>query len=128
MLALPHGQVQYISRDAIMADGESAGRQPQQWTWVLRRVIIIASSGCSSRCWRPTLARCGTLCPSISTVTPFLPLFTWEVWFGLAPQFVGSWRVGALPGNYGAEEWRTIASLLGIQAAAVGGFVYFLHK
>jgi hypothetical protein len=26
------------------------------------------------------------------------------------------------------EEWQTIASLLGIQTAAVGGFMYFLHK
>jgi hypothetical protein len=41
---------------------------------------------------------------------------------------VGLWRLGALPGNYGVEEWQTIASLLGIQTAAVGGFTYFLHK
>jgi hypothetical protein len=27
---------------------------------------------------------------------PFLPLFTWEHWFELAPHVVGSWRVGAL--------------------------------
>jgi hypothetical protein len=40
---------------------------------------------------------------------------------------VGSWRVGALPGNYGTEKWQTIASSLGIQTAAVGGFM-FLHK
>jgi hypothetical protein len=33
-----------------------------------------------------------------------------------------------LPGNYGTEEWQTIASLLGIQTAAIGGFMYFLHK
>ena len=30
---------------------------------------------------------------------PFLPLSTWEHWFELAPHVVGSWRVGALPGN-----------------------------
>jgi hypothetical protein len=59
---------------------------------------------------------------------PFLPLFTLAHWFELAPHVVGSWRVGALPGNYGNEEWQTIASLLGIQTAAVGGFMYFLHK
>jgi hypothetical protein len=59
---------------------------------------------------------------------PFLPVFTWAHWFELAPHVVGSWRVGALPGNYGTEEWQTIASLLGIQTAAVGGFMYFLHK
>jgi hypothetical protein len=59
---------------------------------------------------------------------PFLPLFTWEHWFELAPHVVGSWHVPALPGNYGTEEWQTIASLLGIQTAAVGGFMYFLHK
>jgi hypothetical protein len=42
---------------------------------------------------------------------------------------VGVWRLGALPGNYyGVEEWQTIATLLGIQTAAVGGFTYFLHK
>jgi hypothetical protein len=41
---------------------------------------------------------------------------------------VGSWRVGALPGNYGTDEWQTIASLLRIQTAAVSGFMYFLHK
>jgi hypothetical protein len=40
----------------------------------------------------------------------------------------GSWHVPALPGNYGTEEWQTIASLLGIQTGAVGGFMYFLHK
>jgi hypothetical protein len=55
-------------------------------------------------------------------------LFTWEHWFELAPHVVGSWRVAALPGNYGTEEWQTIASLLGIQTAAVGGFMYFLRK
>jgi hypothetical protein len=59
---------------------------------------------------------------------PFLPLFTWEHWFELAPHVVGSWHVPALPGNYGTEEWQIIASLLGIQTAAVGGFMYFLHK
>jgi hypothetical protein len=59
---------------------------------------------------------------------PFLPWFTWAHLFELAPHVVGSWRVGALPGNYGTEEWQTIASLLGIQTAAVGGFMYFLHK
>jgi hypothetical protein len=59
---------------------------------------------------------------------PFLPLFTLEHWFELAPHVVGSWHVPTLPGNYGAEEWQTIASLLGIQTAAVGGFMYFLHK
>jgi hypothetical protein len=42
---------------------------------------------------------------------PFLPLFTLAHWFELAPHVVGSWRVGALPGNYGTEEWQTIASL-----------------
>ena len=59
---------------------------------------------------------------------PFLPLFTFEHWFELAPHVVGSWHVPALPGNYGTEEWQIIASLLGIQTAAVGGFMYFLHK
>jgi hypothetical protein len=39
---------------------------------------------------------------------PFLPLFTWEHWFELAPHVLGSWRVGELPGNYGAEEWQTL--------------------
>jgi hypothetical protein len=48
--------------------------------------------------------------------------------FELAPHVVGSWHVPPLPGNYGTEEWQTIASLLGIQTAAVGGFMYFLHK
>ena len=59
---------------------------------------------------------------------PFLPLFTWSHGFELAPHVVGSWHVPALPGNYGTEEWQIIASLLGIQTAAVGGFMYFLHK
>jgi hypothetical protein len=59
---------------------------------------------------------------------PFLPLWTWRHWFELAPHVVGSWRVPALPGNYGTEEWEIVASLLGIQTAAVGGFMYFLHK
>ena len=59
---------------------------------------------------------------------PYLPLFAWEHWFELVPHVVGSWHVGALPGNYGSETWQTIASLLGIQTAAVGGFMYFLHK
>jgi hypothetical protein len=45
---------------------------------------------------------------------PFLPLFTWAHWFELAPHVVGSWHVPVLPGNYGNEEWQTIASLLGI--------------
>jgi hypothetical protein len=36
--------------------------------------------------------------------------------------------VGALPGNYGTEERQTIASLLGIQTAAVVGFMYFPDK
>jgi len=58
---------------------------------------------------------------------PFLPLFTWSHGFELAPHVVGSWHVPALPGNYGTEEWQIIASLLGIQTAAVGGFMY-LHK
>jgi hypothetical protein len=58
----------------------------------------------------------------------FLPLFTLAHWFELAPHVVGSWHVGALPGKYRDEEWQAIASLLGIQTAAVGGFMYFLHK
>jgi hypothetical protein len=41
---------------------------------------------------------------------------------------VSPWRVGALPGNHSSEEWQTIAPLLGIQTAAIGGFMYFLHK
>jgi hypothetical protein len=59
---------------------------------------------------------------------PFLPLFTWSHWFELAPHVVGSWRVPALPGNYGTEKWEIVASLLGIQTAAVGGFMHFLSK
>ena len=59
---------------------------------------------------------------------PFLPLLTWAHWFELVPHVVGSWRVCALPGNYGTEEWQVVASLLGIQTAAVDGFMYFLHK
>ena len=59
---------------------------------------------------------------------PFLPLFTFEHWFELAPHVVGSWHVPLLPGKYGNEEWQAIASLLGIQTTAVGGFMYFLHK
>ena len=35
---------------------------------------------------------------------PFLPLFTWEHWFELAPHVVGSWHVPVLPGNYCTEE------------------------
>jgi hypothetical protein len=41
---------------------------------------------------------------------------------------VGLWRVPAPPGHYGTEEWQIMASLLRIQTAAVGGFLYFLHK
>jgi len=59
---------------------------------------------------------------------PFLPLFTWAHWFELAPHVVSSWHVPVLPGKYGNEEWQAIASLLGIQTTAVGGFMYFLHK
>jgi hypothetical protein len=59
---------------------------------------------------------------------PFLPFFSREHLFELAPHVVGSWHVPALPGNYGTEEWEIVASLLGIQTAAVGGFMYFLHK
>jgi hypothetical protein len=59
---------------------------------------------------------------------PFLPLFMWAHWFELAPHVVGSWRVGGVPGNDGTEEWQVVASLLGIQTAAVGSFMYFLHK
>jgi len=48
--------------------------------------------------------------------------------FELAPHVVGSWHVPVLPRNYRTEEWQTIASLLGIQTAAVGGFMYFLRN
>jgi hypothetical protein len=60
----------------------------------------------------------------ISAPLNVLPLFTWEHLFELAPHVVGSWRVPALPGNYGTEEWQIIASLLGIQTVAVGGFMF----
>jgi len=52
----------------------------------------------------------------------------WAHWFELAPHVVSSWHVPVLPGKYGNEEWQAIASLLGIQTTAVGGFMYFLHK
>ena len=86
-----------------------------------------ACSGCSSRCWRPTLVRCGIRCWSISiAAVPVVVHVGALVRAGAARRRL--WRVGALPGNYGTEEWQTIASLLGIQTAAVGGFMYYLHK
>jgi hypothetical protein len=36
--------------------------------------------------------------------------------------------VPAPPGQSASEEWQIMASLLGIQTAAVGGFMYFLRK
>jgi hypothetical protein len=46
----------------------------------------------------------------------------------LPSHVIGSWHVGRLPGSYASDEWSTIASLLGIQTATIGGFMYFLHK
>jgi hypothetical protein len=65
------------------------------------------------------------LAACLSRQLPIPAIVHWEHWFELAPPVVGSWHVPALPGNYGTEEWQTIASLLGIQTAAVGGFMYF---
>jgi hypothetical protein len=36
-------------------------------------------------------------------------------------------RAGS-PGQYSGEEWQIMASLLGIQTAAVGGFMYFFAQ
>jgi hypothetical protein len=59
---------------------------------------------------------------------PLLPMVTWVHGFQVVRHVVGSWRVPALPGQYGGEECQIMALLLGIQTAAVGGFMYFLRK
>jgi hypothetical protein len=59
---------------------------------------------------------------------PILPMLTWSHGFHFVHHVVGSWRVPAPPGQYSGEEWQIMASLLGIQTAAVGGFMYFLRK
>jgi hypothetical protein len=59
---------------------------------------------------------------------PMLPMLTWAHGFQFVRHVVGSWRVPAPPGQYAGEEWQIMASLLGIQTAAVGGFMYFLRK
>ena len=59
---------------------------------------------------------------------PLLPMLTWAHGFQVVRHVVGSWRVPAPPGQYASEEWQITASLLGIQTAAVGGFMYFLRK
>src|ERR1700757_4838366 len=59
---------------------------------------------------------------------PLLPLPVWSYGFQLVRHVVGSWHVPAPPGQYSGEEWQIMASLLGIQMAAVGDFMYFLHK
>jgi hypothetical protein len=56
---------------------------------------------------------------------PLTPMLTWAHGFEFARHVVGSCRVPAPRGQYSGEQWQIIASLLGIQTAAVGGFMFF---